>query len=688
MNDHALKMRIAPLMEIEYDFLILFTEGFEDIFWDTLANPNAARTKAARLVVPNTDYNTYHNPAYRLCANPDLSIRYHGQTYPLTAEIAQAPDFTNVKYDELRNTPLVLKDASEAVEDGVLGDICSVSSGNFDHDNNFETTHTWIPKHSFDKLSYYGDGFPRKFQVCLTESGFWPPQWEWMDLHESNIRGIIFQPPLVEWVYPNWTVYFVLDKPPQFYRRTEDRAQDGSTTHFSARITHPHMDMQTSLDRSEVCDVVGVPWTIQYSRVVKIEYRQRTSFDFASYESRARSRLKTDAMLVFTDLHLIEQSTRTIYDMLQALNENMTAIRQQMSPQTNHECLLAIAKLFYNCNVCPLQEEATNFRIKLFQRLNEFGEEFRRSSHTTRHIRDHPPLFQLNQPWGLHIRRNICDILKRSAEGMETSQVRALRRLHHSAASPKIPAAPAQYAANPINTTLEFLQSSLVVDTETLKSSLPEVFEVRVYPSHIQIQGPVAQGLNSVIEEHAEHIDRFIRVSFVDNNEKPFRTEAAISPEVIIHDRIMKILLNQLQLLHPINQKFEFLGYSVSGLKKRKSVWFFRDDRDGLTADSIRAGIGHWHPGDPFSGKLAQQPSKWGARLALAFTESCAVGEITREEWDRREDVGDEKFPNTDGCGLISNEFCDAINQKLERLGYKVQELHMSRPCEDTHAFL
>jgi hypothetical protein len=64
--------------------------------------------------------------------------------------------------------------------------------------------------------------------------------------------------------------------------------------------------------------------------------------------------------------------------------------------------------------------------------------------------------------------------------------------------------------------------------------------------------------------------------------------------------------------------------------------------------------------------------------VSLAFSESIPVANLSKDEWRVREDVpADSKFPNTDGCGIITPEFCDSINSELRRRGMKVSTLHL-----------
>lgn len=666
MSDTALKKRLVPFLKIDYDFLVILTKYAEDLFWESRSDPSV--TNSARIIIPDTGNQYEENPGRDLYQRGVFSFPYKNRMYNCTVGSAQDPQTTNNRYDQIRKTKLVVKAPVKAVRDGILGDILTISCGSFDDQNRFETTYKWSPRHDsvFNKFSYYGDAFPKKFQVCLTDSGPTEPfKWEWMDLHEVNICGIIFegQPSQSE---SRRVVYFVVDKPPQFYQRTHIqvmRAGDGVKRYLDARISHPSLS-GLSYHSNEVA---GVSWVIQYSRVVKVEYEKREEFSFASYKPRLG---QTQKDTLICSRHAIEQSTRTIDEMMLTLRNNLESIKYQFRNQRCPDCQIAVLKLFYNCNVCPLLQEAASAKDELFKILMED---------------DSTPEAE-SCLWTPYVRRNICDALKRSAQLMQTSQSRALRRIHsYPNTLSKFPVS-AQPVVEPKAALNENLSRWFVLHPEASGLLSLEVFEVLVYPSHFQIHGPVASGLNSIIEEHQERIERFIRVRFVDNNEKPFRVEPGISADFIIKNRIVDVLLNIIQPLGPIGQRFEFLGSSVSSLKRKKAVWFFRDDHDDLNAEKIRATIGNWDVNDVLAKGLAKKPSKWGARVALAFTQSYPVAKLAPCQWACREDKGRRaKFPNTDGCGLISEELCEYINQKLLDLRWQVCNQVVQRVIDRDH---
>jgi RNA-dependent RNA polymerase len=104
-------------------------------------------------------------------------------------------------------------------------------------------------------------------------------------------------------------------------------------------------------------------------------------------------------------------------------------------------------------------------------------------------------------------------------------------------------------------------------------------------------------------------------------------------------------------------REFEFLAYSTSALREH-SVWFvspFRDPIKGyVTAERIRSSLGDFS-------ELLRTPSKYAARIALAFTATDRSIKILPDQWSEQDDLG----PHTDGVGTISPQLADMIWDKL-----------------------
>ena len=471
-----------------------------------------------------------------------------------------------------------------------------------------------------------------------------------MDIHTSNILGIIFEN-LKQSIQLRRIVYFVVDKPPYFYHSVEAEASFAKATgtqYVRSRISHPSITQHVKDSELGVC---SVPWMIQYSRVYKIEYEPTQNFDLASYKSCLTDLQKSE--LISFHHPRINDSERSFADLSRALRSNLDELfRLCCNFSDTLTCQLSVLRLLYNCNLSATSAEAESVMEQL-QTLDKY-------------LTRNP--------------RQLCENLNTFAQDIGTSQHRALQRFYEALPSdhPKLPEAGITRLLTPteaLDKTFSY-GWNMVRELADMYTS-PGAFEVQVYPSHVELQGPIDPSSNSITDQFRRFIDQFIRVRFMDNNMKPLKVEHGVSPSEIMRDRIFLVLRNERQPLLPIRQKIEYLGYSVSSFKKKNAVWFLCYDEwtSRPRAREIRNNVGKWDYQDATLKSLAITPSKWGARIALAFTESMAVHELSKDEWDSQEDYGNHKdFPNTDGCGLIHPDFCDTINAALAPLGFAVRD--------------
>ena len=125
----------------------------------------------------------------------------------------------------------------------------------------------------------------------------------------------------------------------------------------------------------------------------------------------------------------------------------------------------------------------------------------------------------------------------------------------------------------------------------------------------------------------------------------------------LIEERFGKILKEGLEIA---GRLFRFLGYSNSGLGAH-TVWFMADfahPEEGLvTAERIRMSLG-----DFTFKKAINQPSKYAARIAQAFSGTDPSYTLKLGEWEEGvEDLGKDTYEFTDGQGTISVELRDRI---------------------------
>lgn len=667
LSELELKYYLGQQFKTTYDFRVVFDKSAEAVIWEAWEDDDIVgnATKTARFIVPTPQGGV--NITAQLGSLLDVTTVQPAALHLGVEAIAniETPD---VKFEDLLTRKFECNyspNGPPQTTDWILGDVLEVQFGNFVRPDTvpidtFQKEGAWSvpPDSTFNKFSFFGDQWPSMFQVCLQDL---PDQndkrrREWMDLHiDDNIRGIIFDTSSTAQVA---TVWIVVDKPPQFYQRTQKApapvpgAPAGDLPAWAvgpgriltqpqkipdmikARIRYPSQDPDPI--ESQIC---GVPSNIQYSRVFKIAYKPLATqnFTFDTFKGRLSTDQQDKIILLQRNIPVVDG----LVDSVKALKNNMAQISS-----VPHDCQLAFLKLIYNCNLPVIQGQIEALR----QVLNAGGT----------NLEQDPQL--------------IADLLEQSAHNMETSHVRSLRRLHVDA-SKKLPTDLNGRLVEPVDAVRATLSSPNFTERDMRNAVKPSTFKIMVFPSHVEIFGPEIAPASLITETYKDKMNRLIRVRFLDNDGNPFKIEPGINADLIINERILSVLNGSHRMFTLSNCDFEFLGYSVSSLKKRKMVWFFRkDDNDPTTSKTIRDNIGIWDAvKNTKAAKLAGFPFKWGARMALAFTSSIPICEITKDNLDSRDDVPEGvTFPNTDGCGIISSVLGDDINTKMQDMGYNV----------------
>eukprot|EP00798_Chlamydomonas_sp_ICE-L_P010051 gene10051-7944_t len=153
-----------------------------------------------------------------------------------------------------------------------------------------------------------------------------------------------------------------------------------------------------------------------------------------------------------------------------------------------------------------------------------------------------------------------------------------------------------------------------------------EIRRVFVTPLRICPQPPELDAGNRIIRENAAHRDRFVRVTFVDENFSNAR--AFTSSEDVMDGRIRRIVHEGMIIA---GRRFHFLAFSNSQLKEQ-SAWFYDEDPNDPydrtyrvaahvpTADEIRQSMGD------LSG--IRIVGKYAARLGQGLSASTPTGDI------------------------------------------------------------
>lgn len=193
----------------------------------------------------------------------------------------------------------------------------------------------------------------------------------------------------------------------------------------------------------------------------------------------------------------------------------------------------------------------------------------------------------------------------------------------------------------------------------SLDNGLVYVRRVQITPCKVYFSGPEINVSNRVLRHFHEHIDNFLRVSFVDEElDKLYSADLSTRISEIgkteIYYRILSILRNGIDIG---GRKFEFLAFSSSQLREN-SLWMFARTTTGLTADSIREWMGDF--------SRIKNVAKYAARLGQSFGSSTETLSVSRYEIEFIEDltVENTEYVFSDGIGKISLEFAKRVAKK------------------------
>ncbi|XP_043696159.1 probable RNA-dependent RNA polymerase 1 [Telopea speciosissima] len=204
--------------------------------------------------------------------------------------------------------------------------------------------------------------------------------------------------------------------------------------------------------------------------------------------------------------------------------------------------------------------------------------------------------------------------------------------------------------------------------TISLDAGLVYVRRVQITPSKVYFSGPEANVSNRVLRQYSNHIDNFIRVSFVDENlDKMFSID--LSPRTSngrnerrtgIYKRILSTLRNGIVIGE---KKFDFLAFSSSQLRDN-SAWMFAKTDDGITASEIRKQMGDFHE--------IRNVAKYAARLGQSFSSSTETLSVDKHEVETIRDIelqrGQMTYVFSDGIGKISFDFARRVARKCDGL--------------------
>ena len=125
-----------------------------------------------------------------------------------------------------------------------------------------------------------------------------------------------------------------------------------------------------------------------------------------------------------------------------------------------------------------------------------------------------------------------------------------------------------------------------------------ESYHLIVTPTSKYLEGPIPDQSNSVLRRFGNH-ECFLRVSIQDERQSKLGREPGIDISRLLRSRFGVLLTHG---LYVGGRRYEFLGYSMSGLKEH-SVWFvtpFESNRELMNAAKIREKLVRLYPDSKF----------------------------------------------------------------------------------------
>ncbi|KAJ7102468.1 RdRP-domain-containing protein, partial [Mycena belliarum] len=189
----------------------------------------------------------------------------------------------------------------------------------------------------------------------------------------------------------------------------------------------------------------------------------------------------------------------------------------------------------------------------------------------------------------------------------------------------------------------------------TSSPAICQSYQLLLTPSTQILEGPLPDQSNSVLRRFKNH-QCFLRVSFQDENRSAPRRDQTLSINELLEKRYKKPLKSGLLVA---GRSYEFLGYSMSGLKEYSFIFVTPFSFEGveLNAQSIRERLGDFT-------KISRQPAMLGARWSQAFSTSDPSVTLERSQIHLVKD-------KTSTAGSVFTDGCSSISSSLSRQVWK-----------------
>ena len=170
-------------------------------------------------------------------------------------------------------------------------------------------------------------------------------------------------------------------------------------------------------------------------------------------------------------------------------------------------------------------------------------------------------------------------------QGFHPNDPSRRRRMHSGGSITR--ATPLSLDQQLINATTNYSVKSSLITPYLVSPAMFESYHLIVTPTSRYLEGPIPDQSNSVLRRFGNH-ECFLRVSIQDEGRRSkLRQELEMDISLLLQSRFRVLLTRG---LHLGGRQYDFLGYSMSGLKEH-SVWFvtpFESDTGRMDAAKIR----------------------------------------------------------------------------------------------------
>lgn len=218
----------------------------------------------------------------------------------------------------------------------------------------------------------------------------------------------------------------------------------------------------------------------------------------------------------------------------------------------------------------------------------------------------------------------------------------------------------------------EILQKFKPRKARGFNASLISAAHVTITPTRMLLEGPLPTQSNNAIRKYKGCDDNFIRVDFRDEDRSSYKRNQDVDDMSVLRERVGDVLKQGIMIA---GRHFQFLAYSTSSLREH-AVWFMSSFESGgemITPQKVVRDLGDFSA-------LAQQPSKYAARIAQKFSATDPSVHIHGHEWERVDDIEyiEERTIRNDDGDIETRKtvhcFTDGVGTISESLGQEIFE--------------